>query len=360
MRTFLFISERGKSLPIAQRVYDEGNRVLFCTPDARYRTIGDGLIEKVSIDALSTVKPTIVIFDEPALNSDDAKELRKHGVLVYGSNMFADQIALNKTYAQKVLKTNKINVPKSYVFAPDSTDFVEVTVETILVNGTPLNVSYSFEELNLMDTGVGPQCEMGSVSCEGKLTDRLFEESFGKLLKVFKKAEFSGQLTLRTIVTKSTLYAYTLKPFINFNTFFGFIEGYRGMIGDLLISLAAGNTKQVKMRTNWTISVKIANPPFPYDYSAVYQEGVKINGLNDQNLRHVWLSDIYMNGARSCAGTSGELGYASARGENVREARRRAYRTIGNISLADLIYRSDIGDRVQEDHYLLRRWGWIR
>ena len=57
MRVFLFLSKDGDSLPLAQRVMDEGHRVQFYINSPDRRRIGEGLIEK------STVRDSVVSKD---------------------------------------------------------------------------------------------------------------------------------------------------------------------------------------------------------------------------------------------------------------------------------------------------------
>jgi len=108
------------------------------------------------------------------------------------------------------------------------------------------------------------------------------------------------------------------------------------------------------------MNLKIAIPPFPYSFPSINYRGCKLEGLNEQNLKHIWLYNVCMNGSgRVCSGSSGDLGYITARSEYVREVRRRAYRTAENLTLPDIMFRRDVGERVIDDCRLLKQWGWL-
>ena len=71
------------------------------------------------------------------------------------------------------------------------------------------------------------------------------------------------------------------------------------------------------------------------------------------------------DGKYLCSGNGGDVGAVTARGDKIdsysplRDAKRRALRTISNLIIPDLMYRRDIGDRVQHEQEQLRKWGWL-
>jgi phosphoribosylamine-glycine ligase len=56
----------------------------------------------------------------------------------------------------------------------------------------------------------------------------------------------------------------------------------------------------------------------------------------------------------------GVLGVATAKGTDVREARRRVYRTVQNAVTSRVVqYRDDIGVIQEKDLQTLKEWGWL-
>jgi phosphoribosylamine-glycine ligase len=84
-------------------------------------------------------------------------------------------------------------------------------------------------------------------------------------------------------------------------------------------------------------------------------------GLEDANLKHIFLTDVYLDnfGNYRWAGADGVLLKATARGRNIPEARRRAYRTIRNLSVLDAQYRQDIGAQSDRQIRELRGMGFL-
>ena len=71
----------------------------------------------------------------------------------------------------------------------------------------------------------------------------------------------------------------------------------------------------------------------------------EVGGLNEQNLKHIWLLDVNkLNGVFRCAGQSGALGFVTASGTSVMQAKRRIKRTIKGLEIPHLQYREDIGE----------------
>ena len=54
-----------------------------------------------------------------------------------------------------------------------------------------------------------------------------------------------------------------------------------------------------------------------------------------------------------------ELMVVSARGRDVNEAKKRAYKTISNLSIEDVQYRTDIGERAVRDGNVLEKWRYL-
>lgn len=344
MKTFLFISNEGKSLPLAQRIYDEGNRVIFCITDKEFSAIGSGLIEKKNIDELDGIDPDIVVFDEPGNNQEDAKELKKQGVLVYGTSAFGDSVATKKSYANKFMKAHGIKVPQS-ALALKPAECVEVVVEMWFSNQSPILVLYSFDE-QIGDDVCGSICKLG------RFQDSLFSESVGRFLSTLKKSNFSGQLSMRVVVTKDNLYGYELIPYFNYATLYALLECYKGNLSNMILSLANGNAVKPNVKHYWFMSAKIG--------SVASKKGTQIKGLNEHNLKHIWLSDVcFIGNSRAYAIGNQDLGYVTARGDSAREARRRVYRTINNLG-SQIVCRKDISKRVEDDHNSLVKWGWIK
>lgn len=180
--------------------------------------------------------------------------------------------------------------------------------------------------------------------------------SMGTIAKAIKKQpnyaeEFAKglrQLNLRDLVT--IIYNEDFSKVIGIATglqsvleVFG--EGIKEDLGYFLYKVATGTTDKAEFTEDWLISVNITIPPFPYAANIEVPIGKGIDGINPENLRHLYLKDIQkIDNKYSVAGTlTQEVFSATARGRTLKEARKRVYRTIKNISLTNMQYRNDIG-----------------
>ncbi len=133
MRVFTFISKNGDSLPIAQRVAQEGHRVQFYINDDRARRLGDGLVDKhpekgilISkggstnskvLEKILHPRPDCIVMDMVGTGFGRlADRLRKSGTPVIGGSEWGDRIELDRPFGAKVMHTTGINYPLSNVF----------------------------------------------------------------------------------------------------------------------------------------------------------------------------------------------------------------------------------------------------
>lgn len=432
MRVFTFISKQGDSLPLAQRVVDEGHRSVFYINDPKRRRIGNGLIEKSQVKErlvsesgsinesvlkqLLHPKPDCVIFDMVGWGFGKvADKLRRDGYAVLGGCQFGDQVELDRPYGNKIMKMYGINTPKTYTFndykmairfvedtnqpyvykpsgnQPTTTTYVaqkaddligmleyysgikeefelqekvsgvEVSTELWFNGKEVLNVNHTMEEKSLMEDGIGPKTgSMGSVVWIGSKESRLFKEGVGKTIPALRKINYRGPIDLNTIVSKDKLYGLEFTARFGYDAIFTLREAYKGRVSDWFYSFAAGVANEFKTRPGWSIGVVFALEPYPLIEIPEHSKDILLQGFNQYNLKHTWFYDVYKKDDRlACAGNGGNLGVITARGDTVREAKRRAYRTISNLVIPDVIYRRDIGSRVDGEYAQLKEWKWI-
>ena len=432
MRVFLFISKSGDSLPLAQRVVEEGNRALFYINNDERRTVGDGLVEKhpvvvqliskggsISESAAEEIlhpKPDCVVFDTVGYGFGKlADKLRKQGYAVFGGSAFCDQLELDRPYGSKLMKLHGINTPKTYSFTdykaaikfveetnktyvykpsgnqatsmtyvaqgPDDligmleyyqdsneefelqekVEGIEVSTECWFNGKDVISVNHTMEEKTLMEAGVGPKAGcMGDVVWQGSPNSKLYKEGVGKIVPALKKVNYRGPVDLNTIVNKDRLYGLEWTARLGYNAVFSLLELYKGKVNDLFYGVGAGVYKSIGLRSGWGLSVTFAVEPYPMDVEPRLSKDILLQGFNSQNLKHTWFGDVYLRDGRyACAGNGGDLGAITAFGESVREAKRRAYRTLSNLIIPDVMFRRDIGDRVQNDYQQLKTWNWF-
>lgn len=120
------------------------------------------------------------------------------------------------------------------------------------------------------------------------------------------------------------------------------IEGSKDRITDLLFELACGTVKTLDFTEDVVVCARLVVPPFPYISNIDLTCG--IDGINPENLKHIFLDEAYINKDNClCLISSGSILKVTARGRSIREAQRRVYRTLEGLNIQDKQYRLDIG-----------------
>ena len=361
------------------------------------------------------VEPDVVVFDMVKLG-DTADYFKSLGLAVFGGCKWADHAELNREYGSKLMTAAGIGIPKTkmfksgqtedaikfvrksketYVYKPsgnievahtyvsqgpedliavldmwkdDKADFelqeyisgVEVSCEMWWNGFTSHLLNWTMEEKKLMNDGIGPATGcMGNVVARCNRTSRLFKEGVKKMERLLKKTTYRGPIDLNSIVTKDKLYGLEFTVRMGYDAVQALLELYKSSISRLLFDVASGNKPREDFYQGLSISVRLSLPPYPSDTKTPIDK-FPIIGVNDKMRKHIWLGDVMAGDKHyQCSGYDGMLGCVTARGSNVRECRRRVYRTIDSLVIPNVQYRTDIGKRVGEDFNKLKKWGWL-
>ena len=399
-----------------------GNGLVEKSSEQRVLVEEDGSMNEEVLKGVLYPKPDCVIMDMVGTGFGDlADRLRKMSIPVIGGCSWADKIELDRPYGAKVMKTVGINIPSTkaftdykaairyvedtnrpYVYKPsgnqsttttyvakgasdligmleyystikeefelqEKVDGIEVSSELWFNGESVVNVNHTMEEKPLLEGGREPKAGcMGSVVWIGSENTRLYKEGVGKLVPALRRISYRGPIDLNTIVTKDRLYGLEFTARFGYDALFVLLEMYKGKISDLLYSVASGVARKMEFRGEFGLGIDLCVPPYPLHSDPDMYKDVLIQGVSEENKRHLWLYDVYKVGDRFlCAGCGGDVGAVTARGDKVgnfnpiRDAHRRVTRTISNLVIPDLMWRRDIGDRVQRELEQLKAWGWL-
>jgi len=371
MRVFLFISNKGDSLSLAQRIADEGNRVLFYINDLEAREVGNGLIEKhnesrqvvggagrIDTDVFTKLlnpNPDCVICDSCNLGFGVLSDMfRSSSIPVIGSGEWAERVENDTLFGAQVMLTMGVGVS-------EVRDGIVINTEAWFNGVEVIGVNHTIKNARLMPGELGPKADMGNVVWIGRQSSRLYKESLEKLVPLLKKLRYRGPISIDTNIDESGMYGLKLTPRFNYNAFYVLLEMLKGKINDLMYGVATGVLRNMFFKSQLGIGVTLAVPPFPY--TCPNKQPYAIEGLDKQNLKHFWGYDF--KSGYTTAGAGGYIGTVTARGDEIqdfsplRDAKRRAFRTLGNIKACDGMYRSDIGGKVERNRAQLKTWGWL-
>lgn len=413
----LVISLEGDGIGIAHKMAREGHNVEVFIKDERFKLAGDGIFKRVSSWRPRVEDCDLVVVDMVGMGHLE-QTLSRMGKPFLGASRFADAIELDRRAGMDLLEQADVNRPPtffynspsdakqlvSYFEDPDIEGLVvkphnnQATADTRVVrsaemylwlldqmpedtkltiqeyvdgvevscegwfNGRdwvrPFNIT--FEEKRFMDGDRGPNTGcMGNVVMAVKDV-KLVQETVMKLTPMLKAEGYRGPIDINSIVNERGVHALEITARFGYDAIEALSEGLKEDLFDLLFETALGVKKTMDVTRDYMIAIRVSVPPYPHKSEADWGEGLPLNGISDQNLDHLYLTDVFFDDSGyHYAQGDGVVLKATARGRTVQEARHRAYRTINNLDIPDAQYRRDIGRRVDEDLKRLSYWGFI-
>lgn len=322
---YVFISKHGDCLPLAQRIEDEGNDVSF------YTCLDEGLIVDRHITEFC---PDIVVIDSFGFGGL-ADRLRKQGFKVVGGSRLTDQIEDDVLYEEKILKMVGLDVNGG--------------------TATSVGVDGFFNGKNF----VAVAYTVDGVSWVGDRADRLFTQGLGKLEGLLKKAAYSGIVSINTMLNKDGMYFQKLRIRFSATSLLVMREGLKGRLSNILYALAFEQNRVFMFKQGWFALVQISLTPNELFETDVNTD-ICVNTLTPEIVKHLWLYGFSNQGDRFVyRGRGGRIAVATARGDTVREARRRVYRTAYNTGIPGALFSKSVGSRASSVYTKLKEEKWI-
>jgi len=409
------MSKSGDALGIAHRMVLEGNQVKMFIEDTRYADAGKGLVERVAAWRPHVLKSDLVMCDMVGFGRYE-ETLEKFGKPVLMCNKFADMAELDRGKGMELFDKFGIETPETFIFntPKEALDLLAVwedpgfvikpfgnidtgktyvienqrdyewalstykdnqkllvqrTVEGIEIstegwyNGRewikPFN--HTFEEKRFMSGGVGRNTGcMGNVVIPASSDSKLVQETIMLIEPWLKKINYRGCVDINTIVNATNAYALEFTIRIGYDAIEALAEGLMEPLGDFLFEVALGIKKSMELKPGVFMAVRVSVPPWPMNEPGKDDAGRPIHGINEQALKHLFLTDVKMeNGEYVYAAGDGVVFKVTAQGSNVKEASNRINRSLEKVTVHDMQYRDDIGSRVKGDISQLKAWGWL-
>ena len=346
---FLFVSRRGASLSLATRVVSEGHKVNFFVNNLLYKILGKGIIDKAKVGEAHNCD--VVIFDEAGMGEYASKMSKTKPTI--GSSIFADTFNNDILYKQKVLDKCGIQL---------SADSGIELHTTAWFNGfsyvKPVH-SY-FKKTKFMERDMSVDTEsMGCLLFYHK-SNKITKAFLTPLLKELKKTGYVGAVNITSNINADNFTLANICLGFEYDSTYAALEGLRQPLGEFLYRLAFDGIKRVKASGDFLVATRVSIPPYPFPMSEQLNKSIPIGGISEENLKHLWLRDIiYENGEYSSADSDGFLMTVSARGLSPQKAFRRTYRTIGNLRIENIQYRSDLCSGLEEKYNKIKKWGYF-
>ena len=225
----------------------------------------------------------------------------------------------------------------------------------------PVNVN--FEHKKLFPGNLGPPTgEMGT-SMFWSMPNQLFNQTLIKMEPKLAEEGYVGYIDVNCIVNHHGIYPLEFTSRFGYSTISIQQAGMITPIGQFFWDLANGNDPKLKVRSGFQIGVRIVVPPFPFDDDETFESYSKNGAIvfRKPPADEIHIEDVkQVNGQWLVAGTSGVILIVVGLGQTMKQAQAQVYSRIKNVLIPNMYYRTDIGDRWDEDSDRLHNWGILR
>jgi phosphoribosylamine---glycine ligase len=225
----------------------------------------------------------------------------------------------------------------------------------------PVNIN--FEHKKLFPGNLGPPTgEMGT-SMFWSPANQLFDQTLLKMESKLAAEGYVGYIDVNCIVNGNGIYPLEFTARFGYPTISIQQAGMITPIGQFFWDLANGNDPRLRVKSGFQIGVRIVVPPFPFDDNETFESFSRNAAIvfkkppNDE----YHIEDVkQVNNQWIVAGTSGVILIVVGLGQTMKQAQSQVYSRIKNVMIPNMYYRTDIGDRWDEDSDRLHNWGILR
>lgn len=330
----LFLSTSGDGLGMANRLASESNTVsFFSTKDLDQA--GDGLVDKVSSWRPLVGKSDLIVCDNQIFaNYEDT--LRRNGKPVIGTSLLGN--FMQGVKREDFLKRCGLTM---------CTNNEQIVTIHGWFNGRDWVKPFYMSQIEnyLFPQNLGPIVECMGCTVKSLIERPLFADEIGEGLRKLGMKDF---ITVSYgINSDGSVGCRGVFPGFVYDVIETVAEGIRENLSDTLFEISTGIAKRFSLSTDYLLGVRMTVPPYPYD--SITGTLGKVEGIDENNLNHIYLSDVVKNDSGYyLTGNRGLVLKCTARGRSIKEAQRRVYRTLGNIKAPYKQYRIDIGNTAQE------------
>ena len=225
----------------------------------------------------------------------------------------------------------------------------------------PINVN--FEHKKLFPGNLGPPTgEMGT-SMFWSMPNQLFNQTLQKMETRLSEEGYVGYIDVNCIVNGNGIYPLEFTSRFGYPTISIHQAGMLTPIGQFFWDLASGNDPKLRVKSGFQIGVRIVVPPFPFDDKDTFESFSKNAAIvfKKPPADEFHIEDVkQVNGQWVVAGTSGVILIVVGFGQTMKQAQAQVYSRIKNVLIPNMYYRTDIGDRWDEDSDRLHSWGILR
>lgn len=228
----------------------------------------------------------------------------------------------------------------------------------------------NFEHKKLMPGNYGPNTgEMGTLAAYVE-ESKLFDEVLKPIEKDLLKMGHLGDVDLNCIIDKSGKpwpLEFTNRP--GWPIFNIMLSEHKGDAAQWMLDAIHGEDS-MSLNMEIAVGVVIAQPKFPYgDSDPKELEGIPIYGVTKKNQKYIHPQSVMIKTLPDMEGekiverpmwaTTGDyIMVVTGMGKTIKQARERAYNTVKEVSVPNMIVRNDIGEAVKDKIEELHKFGY--
>jgi phosphoribosylamine---glycine ligase len=225
----------------------------------------------------------------------------------------------------------------------------------------PINVN--FEHKKLFPGNLGPPTgEMGTAMF-WSMPNQLFNQTLQKMETRLAEEGYVGYIDVNCIVNGNGIYPLEFTSRFGYPTISIQQAGMTTPIGQFFWELSSGHDPKLRVKSGFQIGVRIVVPPFPFDDKETFESFSRNAAIvfKKPPADEYHIEDVkQVNGQWMVAGTSGVVLVVVGLGQTMKQAQAQVYSRIKNVLIPNMYYRTDIGDRWDEDSDRLHSWGILR
>jgi phosphoribosylamine---glycine ligase len=237
----------------------------------------------------------------------------------------------------------------------------------------PIEINH--EHKRLYNNDLGPlTAEMGTVMWHSDDENfPLFMKILKKMTPYLQKIGYKGDIDINCIVTQDQAWPLEITPRLGTPSTQLQCELYESSIGEFFYALSKGEKVRLKYKKEYGIVAAIGVPPFPYPPKETkgkrkkHGDVLQIDpNLSEEAKKSIYLEEVSKRKNASgqdelyWSGAYGYVAYVTAAGDSIPKTQKKIKQLLSSVSIPEMTYRTDIGDRVhRKDLPLLKKWGWI-
>jgi phosphoribosylamine--glycine ligase len=398
---FLIYSKYGEGAGLGLRLEQEGNTVGLYIKEREYRTVYDGILDKVGIRDIDD--ETIIVFDSSGMGSE-ADKLKRSGHKVFGAGKFQDKLENDREFGLEFMQEHGIEIPASrkfestsdgldfivdnrgdYIFKPSGDlpskltykpcdpddlahymEFVDKNydIESFIlqecIEGTALSTEFfcgkwgfvepathTIEIKKFMNDNLGP-----STGCSA---NTIWEAERNDIVDKLKKIEddildqgYIGPIDLNVMVVDDQFYGLEWTPRFGLDAMPTWLQLTDEDVGQTISDLIDGSVGKISLRSGFASGVRVSIPPFPiepHNLKVIEREqpnyGVPIRGFEDNESKVYLYEVLKSDGVLYHSAGTGAIGVVSDVADTIASSFNEPYRILEKAKIPDKQYRTD-------------------